>query len=136
MGKFPSSFPEGCPSNAEEMKATLYHGCTNNPSTDQDFVPFAYSTDNKKRERAKRIGCNGWGISCWTSERTARHTQELFSWAAKWHIFKADVTPDDGKLAHTPSGNQAEHYTFWCYEGVQLRDRFTWAWPPHKGSAS
>jgi hypothetical protein len=133
MGKFPSTFPDGCPVNAEPVTATLYHGCEGDEATEEDFTPYAMSSDDSKQKRATKAGCLGWGLSCWKSAVAARHAQELFLWAAKWHIFKGDVTPDDGELAHTPSGNQPEHQTFWCYEGVSLRERFTKAWPPNEG---
>jgi hypothetical protein len=136
MSKFPGDFPDNCPFDADVANATLFHGCGDQTATDEDFAPFARSADEKKRQRAKRAGCNGWGISVWTTERAARHAQELFpDWMGKWHIFKGDVTPDDGQLKLTPSRNQAEHYTFWSFEGVTLRERFVRAWPPYEGAA-
>lgn len=132
---FPSSFPPGCPCGATGRDITIYHGCESNPATDEDFTPFANSQSENKRKRALKKGCNGWGISCWIDEKAARHAQELFDWAARWHIFKGDITAADGQIAHTPSRNQNDHYTFWCYEGVNLCARFTWAWAPYKESS-
>lgn len=130
--KFPPCFPDDCPAIGQAINATIFHGCEYDPPNGDDFVPFACSSDANKRKRAARKGCNGWGISCWVSEDDARHTQSLFGWAARWYIFRGDVTPKDGKLAHTPSQNQEEHYTFWCFEGVSIKQRFTCVLPPNR----
>lgn len=133
VGEFPTTFPANCPAEGQAVDATIYHGCYHTPPDGDDFVPFAYSTNAGRRERAAKKGCDGWGISCWISEAAARHAQEAFGWAAKWHIYEGHVTPKDGKLAHTPTGNQAEHYTFWCYDGVSIKERFAYALPPNHG---
>lgn len=132
-GTFPTTFPANCPAIGQPVDATIYHGCIHSPPDGDDFVPFAYSNDAGRRERAAKRGCDAWGISCWKDEAAALHAQKAFGWAAKWHIYKGDVTQKDGKLAHTPSGNQAEHHTFWCYDGVSIKERFTRALPPYHG---
>ena len=124
MGKFPSDFPNGCPVGAKVVDAQLFHGCKAQIATDEDFAPFAQSNDQYKRARAEKAGCNGWGISVWTTEAAARHAQQLFpDWAGRWHMFRGDVTPDLGQLKPTPSSNQPEHHTFWCFDGVMLREK-------------
>lgn len=130
MSQFPATFPSNCPANGRAVTATLFHGCEHAPPAGEDFVPFAYSQSAGRRKRAARIGCNGWGISCWITPEDAIHAQEAFEWAAGWHIYKGDVTASDGKLAHTPSSNQKGHHTFWCYDGVDLKSRFQYALPP------
>lgn len=137
MGKFPKSFPDGCPSGANAVNMTLYHGCEGSTSTEEDFTPFALSDEPETKERGRRGGCLGWGLSVWISEEAARHNQKLFpAWHGKRHIFKGDVTPADGRLKDTPSKNDPQHHTFWCFEGVDLRAKFSWAWAPYQSEAS
>lgn len=134
MGKFPAEFPKDCPSAADAVTMTLYHGCGAGVSTEEDFTPYAQSPDAGKRKRAERAGCIGWGLSVWASEEAARHAQKLFpNLHGKRHIFKGDVTPSDGRLKATPSKNDPSHHTFWCFEGVSLRTKFSWAWGPYQG---
>ena len=135
-GKFPGSFPDGCPTDGAQVDATIFRGCEENPPSDEDFTPHALSAVSKKKKRGERAGCAGWGLSVWVSEEDAKHAQELFDWAARWHIFKGDVTADDGKLAPTPSNSQANHHTFWCFEGVCLKDRFIHVLPPYEGASA
>lgn len=130
-GKFPPAFPAGCPKGGAEVEGDLYHGCESNPATPEDFTPHAMSSRPRKQAMAKTGGCIAWGLSVWVSEDDARHAQELFPlWAAKWHIFKGRVTAVDGQLAHTPTNQQSNHHTFWCYDGVDLLPRFVPALPP------
>ena len=74
-----------------------------------------------------------FGLSVWVSADDARHAQELFRWAAKWHIFRGDVTPDDGQLAATETQNQPAHHSFWVYDGIDLKGKFEPALPPLAG---
>lgn len=135
MGKFPKAFPDDCPSAADAVTMTLYHGCEAGTSTDKDFTPFALADDEKTRTRGQKAGCNGWGLSVWASEQAARHAQKLFPEIhGKRHIFKGDVAPEDGRLKATPSNRDASHHTFWCFDGVTLRLKFSWAWAPYRGS--
>lgn len=135
MGEFPAWFPEGCPQGASEVTAILFHGCETNPSTEEDFTPHARSQVPRKKERARRAGCMAYGLSMWTSEEDAHHAQELFRYAARWHIFRGEVTPNDGRLAPTPARNQSAHHTFWSYDGVNLMVKFALAFPPIAGRA-
>ncbi|MEZ7137897.1 hypothetical protein [Komagataeibacter sp. SM21] len=132
MPKFPDSFPKGCPSIGQAVNKKIYHGCEGNPSTQEDFTPFASSSNPRKQKLALQNPCNASGISCWISKEAAQHAQEIFQWAARWHIFVGDVSPNEGQLAHTPSSNQSEHYTFWCYEGVNLQSLFSLSWGPNE----
>lgn len=136
MGKFPETFPDDCPSAADAVTMTLYHGCDTATSTAEDFTPFAMSSDDDVRERGLSGGCLGFGLSVWASEEAAKHNQKLFpAWHGKRHIFKGDVTPDDGRLKQTPTRRDPQHCTFWCFEGVQLQSKFSWAWPPYESKA-
>lgn len=128
MPSFPKSFPVDCPVNADEIDGAIYHGCDNLTPAGDDFVPFACSDDADRQERGKRAGCKGYGISCWKSEESAKHAQEMFEFHAKRHIFKAEVTSNCGQLKDTPSGRDSDHCTFWAYDGVSLRDSATLAW--------
>ena len=137
MGKFPTGFPDDCPSAADAVTMTLYHGCETGISSEEDFTPYALSSDDGKRKRGKRAGCIGWGLSVWASEEAARHAQRLFpALHGKRHIFKGDVTPADGRLKATPTKHDPSHHTFWCFEGISLRARFAWAWDPYEGHCS
>jgi len=130
MGKFPHWYPKGCPTEGDEVAETLYHGCVTNPATAEDFTPFAASADRRKQNMAKSNPCMGSGLSVWRSAGDALHAQELFDYAARWFIFKGDVVESDGKLAPTPTRDQPAHHTFWAYEGVDLRAKFSPALPP------
>lgn len=128
MHTFPADFPDNCPTDAEEVHATIYHGCDHLDPQGDDFIPFASSSDPDRRERAVRAGCIAFGISCWKSEDAAKHAQEMFEYQAKRHIFKAAVTRSCGQLADTPSRKDSGHCTFWAYDGVSLKGRATLAW--------
>lgn len=130
MGEFPDWFPDGCPNDAVEANATLYRGCETNPPTNEDFTPHARSEVPRKRHMARGAACMGYGLSVWISQADARHAQELFPWAARWHIFSGDVTPDDGQLAATGTRQQPAHHSFWAYDGVELSVKFESALPP------
>lgn len=133
MGKFPNWFPSGCPHNAKEVDTTLYHGCESNPATQEDFIPHARSARPRKQAMARNGGCMAFGLSVWATEADARHAQELFPYAARWHIFRGDVKPEDGRIAPTPTASQPAHHTFWAYDGVDLMVKFLPAWPPAAG---
>lgn len=135
MGDFPDWFPDGCPHDAQEAETTLFHGCETNPPTGEDFTPHARSERPRKQAMARNGGCLAYGLSVWTSEEEAIHAQELFNYAARWHIFSGDVTADDGLLAPTPTNNQPSHHTFWAYDGVDLMGKFEPALPPLVGGA-
>jgi hypothetical protein len=130
MGEFPDTFPEGCPANAEEVETVIFHGCETDPASDEDFTPHAQSNLPRKQSMARRGGCMAHGLSVWVSEEDALHAQKLFNYAARWHIFRAEVTPDDGRLAPTPTHAQQAHHTFWAYEGIELKPKFVVALPP------
>ena len=51
MGKFPSTFPDDCPESAESVSATIYHGCEGEVATDEDFTPYAMSSDPAKQKQ-------------------------------------------------------------------------------------
>ena len=135
MPDFPDDLPGDCPCDAEEVACTIWHGCEEDPASEEDFKPFARSDDEDKRLRATKQGCNAYGISCWRDAAAAKHAQELFEWARRWHIFQGKVTESDGQLKATPSNNQPDHYTFWTYKNVDLRPRFSGAWSAPKPSS-
>ncbi|WCT73108.1 hypothetical protein PQ455_15985 [Sphingomonas naphthae] len=135
MGEFPEWFPNGCPHDAAEVNTTLYHGCETDPASQEDFTPHARSDLPRKQAMARAGGCMAFGLSVWTSEADATHAQELFRYAARWHIFRGDVTEDDGQLAPTPTANQPSHHTFWAYDGIDLMGKFVPALPPLAGGA-
>ena len=133
MGEFPDWIPNGCPENANEVTTAVYHGCNTNPATEEDFIPHARSAQPRKQAMARNGGCLAFGLSVWATDADARHAQELFLYAARWHIFLGNVSPDDGRLAPTPTTNQSAHHTFWAYDGVDLMAKFAPAWPPVAG---
>ena len=135
MGDFPAWFPEGCPHDAVETNAAIFRGCESNPATAEDFTPHARSAVRRKQRMAEGGSCLGFGLSVWVSEGDARHAQELFNWAAKWHIFRGEVSPDDGQLAATGTRNPPAHHSFWVYDGIDLTGKFEPALPPMAGGA-
>lgn len=126
---FPTWFPEGCPGCGEEVNTTLFKGCASSPPTEEDFTPHACSTVPHKRRKGLAGGCIGYALSVFVTKDDARHAQEMFDWAARWHIFAGDVTQDDGRLARTES-RLPEHHSFWAYDGVNIKDKFEPALPP------
>lgn len=134
MGKFPAWIPEGCPQEATEVNATLYRGCETNPPTPEDFTPHARSNLPRKQRMARDGSCLGFGLSVWVSEADAKHAQELFPWAGRWHIFKGNVSQGDGRLAPTGTRQQPGHHSFWVYQGINLMIKFSPALPPMTGA--
>ena len=129
---FPSWFPNGCPADGKEVNATLFRGCENSPPTAEDFTPHARSMVEHKRRKARDGSCLGYGLSVWVSKDDALHAQALFNWAARWYIYSGVVVPDDGRLAPTGSKQQPSHHSFWVYDGVDIRHKFTPSLPPLK----
>lgn len=110
-----------------KVNATLYRACDTDPPTAEDFTSHVESALPRKKKRADAKKCNHWGLSVWTSEEAAAHAQKLFDWLKPKHIFFAEVTAEDGKLAQT---GKPEHYTFWPFSGINLVGRFRLALPP------
>lgn len=131
MPKFPEWMPKCCPGDALEADTTLFRACESSPPSDEDLTPHARSSVLRKQKQAANAGCMGYALSVWLSELDAVHAQGLFpQLGAKWHIYKARVTKDDGQLAATPSRQQPGHHSFWTYKGVDLKGRLTFALPP------
>ena len=61
--------------------------------------------------------------------------KNCFLGAARWYIFRGEVTPDDGQLAATGTQQQPAHHSFWAYDGVDIRGRFAPVLPPMAGGA-
>lgn len=122
--------PKDCPQGAEEAELTLFRGCEEAPPSDEDLTPHAVSTNPRKKKRAGK-GCKGFALSVWLSKEDAHHAQKLFpTLGAKWTIYSADVTKDDGQIAHTPSTDQPGHHSYWLYQGVDLKPRLQFAMAP------
>ena len=124
MPTFPDAFPPNCPCGAEPFNGSIFRGCATDPSTEEDFIPHCMSTLRQESSRADRDDCNHWGLSVFTSLDDALHAQELFDWAARWHIFEGAVTSDDGVIKSTPARLRG-HHTFWIFKDVSLRNKFT-----------
>ncbi len=131
MSEFPEWMPTGCPEGASEAETTLYRACESNPPSEEDLTPHARSSTLRKKKQAASAGCIGYALSVWLSEKDAMHAQKLFpTLGAKWHIFKAEVTNEDGQLEATPSKPQPGHHSYWPYKGVDLKPRLAIALPP------
>lgn len=109
--------PDSCPTNdAKPYSGYIYRACRKFPAVPMDLQSDA----ERQREGRDPENCLNWGLSVWTTQDAVDFARSQMSFTRKRYIIRFDVKPDDGRLQHTPTINQDEHYTFWKFSDRHL----------------
>lgn len=88
--------------------------------------PVDFESEAERRKYAAGTGaCLEWGLSTWVSRAAVDLARKIVPGFDKKCIVGFDTTPSDGVIAHTPTGIQPEHHTFWKVVDVDLCPRCT-----------
>lgn len=108
------------PVEAEESEGVVYRGIKEPPVSDEDFLSHV----ELGRPNAEDNVCIHRGLSVWRTPAAVWHARKLSRFFKNLHIAVGVLEPQDGMIAPTPSGNQADHFTFWKVENVQITGKF------------
>jgi hypothetical protein len=115
---WPSFFPSECPpANAEDASVEVFRIVSSNPPTVTDFQSHAQT--NPKKYGGK---CKPSGLSVFTGMHDAlkylkRVQGEVQGDAPRRLIARALLSPEAGKIQHTPSVSHNSHHTWWAPNG-------------------
>lgn len=120
--KFHDGLPDDCPvPEAEAISKRVYRGIRKKLPNTKDF-------ESEAERRAFSAGegrCVDWGLSTWVSRAAVEWARKIVPGFDRKAIVGFDATPADGMIAHTPTGPQPEHHTFWKVVDVDLCPRCT-----------
>lgn len=115
---WPSFFPSECPpKDADDASIVVFRIVSSNPPAATDFQSFAQT--NPKRYGGK---CKPSGLSVFTGIDDAlkylRRVQgEVHGDTPRHLIAHALLSPEAGKILHTPSDSHNSHHTWWAPDG-------------------
>jgi hypothetical protein len=115
---WPSFFPSECPpTDAEDASVEVFRIVSSDPPAACDFKSFAQT--NPKKHGGK---CKPSGLSVFTGLGDAlkylRRVQgEVQGDARRTLIARALLSPEAGKIQHTPSSLHNSHHTWWAPDG-------------------
>lgn len=67
--------------------------------------------------------CRRRAVSVYRTLNDAKHQLEAFPQTGKF-IAKAVLSPDRGKMKHTPSQSMSSHTDWWCFVGINRHEGF------------
>ena len=109
---WPSFFPPQCPpSEARDASAEVFRLVSSNPPAVSDFESCA-------QRRPKKWGgdCEASGLSVFTAKSDAERMQKRVRGMSGKVIASANLSPEAGKLMHTPRDGNS-HHTWWAPAG-------------------
>ncbi len=115
--KFPTYFPENCPpAEATDEECVLFRLCKGPTLTEKDFTSFYLINPQKHKDNV-----NAYGLSVFKSIDDCKHAKSKSPNLRKKYKCVASGSNNSyrGKILHTPSGTNPDHYTWWLYDGVQ-----------------
>lgn len=115
--KFPTYFPENCPpEEASDEECILFRLCKGTILTEKDFRSFFLINPEKYKDLI-----NAYGLSVFKSIEDCKHAMSKSPNLRRKYKYIAKGTNNNcrGKVLHTPSGTNPNHYTWWLYDGVK-----------------
>ncbi len=124
MTKWPDHFPEQCPPGcAEPVSGKVYRFINRTNPKEKDFKSFFEL--NPGRDWGEKA-CQARGLSVYKSKDICEQMIDLIPALAKKKLAVAELDPDDGVIAETPSTNSNEHNTLWpLTDKKEMADKFT-----------
>lgn len=119
MAGYPPDWPAHCPpSDAEDASGMVYRVCKETPPSQRDF-----QSHQELGKRSSGDPCMRYGLSVFRDLAEARHLTVLFPQLGSM-VFRGELTPEQGKIKHTPAKQRPSHTTWWPYEGVDRAASF------------
>jgi hypothetical protein len=115
---WPSFFPSECPpTDAEDASVVVFRIVSSDPPTASDFLSYAQT--NPTRNGGK---CKPSGLSVFTGIDDALDylgmvPGEVQGDAPRHLVARALLSPEAGKIKHTPSAMRKSHHTWWAPDG-------------------
>jgi len=121
---WPSFFPSECPpSEAKDASVEVFRLVASDPPTTKDFESYAQT-------RPKYVGnCKASGLSVFTTRSdVSRYVRRVPGQmqgitAPEVLIASATLSPEDGKILHTPRDDNS-HHTWWAPSGFDYAAAF------------
>ena len=114
--RFPTYFPENCPpAEALAEECVLFRLCKGPVLSEKDFVSVYLINPEKHKNNV-----NAYGLSVFKSFDDCKRALSKAPKLRKKYKRIANGTNNKyrGKIMHTPSGDNPNHYTWWLYDGV------------------
>ena len=112
--------PDDCPPNdAVPANREVFRKIDDLPIRADHFL-----SHNEVGNVADLASCLHWGCSVWVSEEDVHHARKIIPPFRRKHIIRGDVTPEDGRIKHTPGTKQPNHHTFWKVFGRDISGSF------------
>lgn len=113
---YSKDMPTGCPlPSSRECSAGVYKICKSVLLKEKDFKTHAEKGIAKDATGDK--ACTRHGLSVFPTLESVRHLRRFRPSLGK-HIAYAELKPQHGKIADTPSFDNPQHQTWWPYESV------------------
>jgi hypothetical protein len=109
--------PKGCPPESADSPRTIVYSAVHSfPVAEKELLSDA----EKNRRGTDKAKCVNWGLSVWISEDAVAFAREILSFTRERYIVELNLIGTEGKIQHTPTNAQPEHYTFWRHHGLAL----------------
>lgn len=109
--------PSDCPTSlATSPKGPVYRAVRKFPVEANDLLSDA----ERNRKGTDKANCINWGLSVWLTPEAVQYARDILPFTRERYIVDLVPTAADGRIQHTPTGNQPEHHTFWRFAGRDL----------------
>jgi hypothetical protein len=120
---WPIFYPENCPpSDAEDAEGIIFRLMQSIPPTENDLK--AHVQLHPDQDFGTKH-CQACGLSVYRSFYDAVRLQNRIPAYRAMRIAKADLSPREGKLLHTPSRPGASHHTWWIPRDINVENLFS-----------
>lgn len=117
MGVFPKELPADCPlPRAMPSDCEVYMLSKTLTFSSDDFRSQAER--NRALNATGEGVCTRHGLSVFPTFDSCAHLRRARPALGK-HILRAQLSPEHGKIADTPSNTNPRHHTWWPFEGIE-----------------
>jgi hypothetical protein len=116
---WPHFWPDGCPpEEAARASGDVFLYVRTDPPTKRDCRP--YRRQNSTRDFGRQE-CEACGLSVYRSLDAVRAQRDRIPAFRQWHIAKAELQRDHGRILATPTCVNPDHHTWWVPVDVDAR---------------